>query len=54
MLRILTDTHTIFWALSSPERLSAKAKKALDEADEVIVSSVNLFELILKKGRPSG
>jgi PIN domain nuclease of toxin-antitoxin system len=52
-LRILTDTHTIFWALSNPERLSKKATKALSDAAEINVSVVNLWELILKKVMPN-
>jgi PIN domain nuclease of toxin-antitoxin system len=51
-LRILTDTHTIFWALSKPQFLSVDAVKALTDADEVLVSVVNLWEMVLKKNKP--
>lgn len=46
-MKVLTDTHTLVWALSDPGWLSKKARKVLTEA-EVMVSVVNLWELILK------
>jgi PIN domain nuclease of toxin-antitoxin system len=50
-LKVLTDTHTLVWALSDPGRLSAKARKALAES-EVTASVVNLWELCLKAEKP--
>jgi PIN domain nuclease of toxin-antitoxin system len=38
------------WALSTPELLSKSAKRALNNGD-ILVSVVNLWELILKKER---
>lgn len=46
-MKVLTDTHTLVWALSSPELLSKPAKQALSNA-EFTVSVVNLWELVLK------
>jgi PIN domain nuclease of toxin-antitoxin system len=46
-LRVLTDTHTLVWALSTPDALSAAARKTLTES-EVTASDVNLWELVLK------
>ena len=48
--KVLTDTHTLVWALSTPEMLSSKARKALVEY-EVCASVVNLWELVLKMHR---
>ena len=50
-MKVLADTHTLVWALSSPETLSARARKLLEES-EVIVSVASLWELLLKKDRP--
>jgi PIN domain nuclease of toxin-antitoxin system len=47
---VLTDTHTLVWALSAPALLSSTAKKVLAKAD-VMASAVNLWELVLKMHR---
>jgi PIN domain nuclease of toxin-antitoxin system len=48
---ILTDTHTLVWALSDPEVLGPQARAAL--ADSPFTASVaNLWELVLKAGKP--
>jgi len=49
-LKALLDTHTLVWALSEPERLSAKARRTLSTA-EVSASVASLWELILKAGK---
>lgn len=46
-MRVLTDTHTLVWALSDPDRLGSDARRVLTEA-EVTASVANLWELILK------
>ena len=49
-MKVLTDTHTLVWALSSDPALSAKARRAM--ADGMVIASVaNLWELILKRGK---
>lgn len=49
-MKLLTDTHTLVWALSNPEFLGGQARAAL--ADTPFTASVaNLWELILKKGK---
>ncbi len=46
-VRVLTDTHTLVWALSKPEELGAGAREAL--ANSPFTASVaNLWELTLK------
>jgi len=46
-MRVLTDTHSLVWALCDPDLLSKKARKVLSEA-EVTASVANLWELLLK------
>jgi len=49
-VRVLTDTHTLVWALSNDEALSPKARQTLTES-EVLASVANLWELLLKHGK---
>ncbi len=49
-MKLLTDTHTLVWALSNSEALGAKAREVLS-TEPVTVSVVNLWELVLKSGR---
>jgi PIN domain nuclease of toxin-antitoxin system len=44
------DTHTLVWALSSPEALGGEARAALAESP-FTASVANFWELILKKGK---
>ena len=50
-MKLLTDTHTLVWALPNSEALGTKAREALS-TEPVTVSVVNLWELVLKSGRP--
>ena len=48
-MRVLLDTHTVFWALRRPSQLSAGARHLLDDgATEVVVSAVTPWELSIK------
>ena len=49
-MKILTDTHTLVWALSSPEALGVGAGAALAESP-FTASVANFWELILKRGK---
>ena len=49
-MKVLTDTHTLVWALSTPEALGPKARAALEEWP-FTASVANLWELILKRGK---
>lgn len=50
-MRVLTDTHTLVWALSRPEELGTGAREAL--ATSAFTASVaNLWELVLKARKP--
>jgi PIN domain nuclease of toxin-antitoxin system len=46
-LRILLDTHLLLWALAAPSKLSAAARKQIEDA-EVYVSAASLWEISIK------
>jgi PIN domain nuclease of toxin-antitoxin system len=50
-VKILTDTHTLVWALSAPAALGAGARAALAESP-FTASVANFWELILKSRKP--
>jgi PIN domain nuclease of toxin-antitoxin system len=50
-VKVLTDTHTLVWALSAPEALGAQARTALGEWP-FTASVANLWELVLKSRKP--
>ena len=45
---MLLDTHTLIWAMLSPDMLSEKAQSALISTSERCVSAVSLYEITLK------
>jgi len=48
-VRLLLDTHPFLWAIASPERLSARAKREVeDDANEVLVSAASAWEIAIK------
>jgi PIN domain nuclease of toxin-antitoxin system len=46
-VKVLTNTHTLVWALSNPEALGAEARAALARSP-FTASVANLWELVLK------
>ncbi len=42
---VLLDTHVVHWWSAEPARVSGRARKALDEADELVVAAISWFEL---------
>ena len=50
-MKVLTDTHTLVWALEDPEALGAGARAALAESP-FTASAANLWELVLKARKP--
>jgi len=42
---ILLDTHVVHWWSAEPKRVSASARKALEEADEHVVAAISWYEL---------
>ena len=46
---LLLDTHSFLWAAMAPEKLSAKARKAVaDPGNEVNLSTISFWEISLK------
>ncbi|MGC6372033.1 type II toxin-antitoxin system VapC family toxin [Pseudomonas sp. K2I15] len=49
-MRVLLDTHILLWALSDDPKLSAKARKLIENAAEIYVSAATFWELAIKVG----
>lgn len=45
MSAVLLDTHVVQWWSAEPERVSAAARKALEEADELAIAAISWYEL---------
>lgn len=54
---IVLDTHTLIWWVDSPQKLSKRAKKTIEDhklkEKSILVSSISTFEiyLLIKKGK---
>ncbi len=46
-MRVLLDTHLLLWALSSPARLSKRARQRIDSS-EVYASAASIWEISIK------
>jgi PIN domain nuclease of toxin-antitoxin system len=46
-MRVLLDTHLLLWALSSPEKLSNRARQRIDSS-EVYASAASIWEVSIK------
>lgn len=49
-MRVLLDTHILLWALSDDPKLSARARKLIENAAEIYVSAATFWELAIKVG----
>ena len=48
-MRYLLDTHTLLWSIGQSHRLSTAARDLIrDRANEIVVSTVSLWEISLK------
>ena len=48
-MKLLLDTHLLLWAAGAPERLSAAARKQLnDPNNELMFSAASLWEIAIK------
>lgn len=45
MSTVLLDSHVVHWWAAEPKRVSAAARKAISDADELAVSDISWFEL---------
>lgn len=53
---IVLDTHVLVWWVSTPEKLSKKSRKVIEQElkkGEILISSISIWEiyLLVKKGR---
>ena len=48
-MKLLLDTHLLLWAAGQPEKLSAAARKLLDDQhNELLFSAASLWEIAIK------
>ncbi|MDX5985866.1 type II toxin-antitoxin system VapC family toxin [Sphingomonas echinoides] len=47
-MRLLLDTHIALWAIGDPARLAPSAVRAIEQADDVAVSAVAIWEIAIK------
>ena len=48
-MNFLIDTHTFLWSILEPDRLGAKARNILQEADQrIFISVISFWEISLK------
>ncbi len=51
-MKLLLDTHAVYWFLTGHERLSARARKAIADPDNgALVSAASAYEIALKARR---
>lgn len=41
----LLDTHVVHWWSAEPKRVSARARKTLEGADELVIAAISWYEL---------
>jgi len=41
----LLDTHVVHWWSAEPKRVSARARKKLESADELVIAAISWYEL---------
>ena len=50
-MKLLLDTQLLLWAAGEPRRLSARARKLLQDPDnELLFSAASLWEIAIKRG----
>lgn len=50
-MKVLLDTQLLLWAAGEPRRLSARARKLLQDPDnELLFSAASLWEIAIKRG----
>ncbi len=50
-MKLLLDTQLLLWAAAQPERLSARARRQLNNPEnELLFSAVSLWEITIKSG----
>ena len=50
-MKLLLDTHVLLWAAGHPDRLSAEARRLIeDRENEILFSAASLWEVAIKRG----
>ncbi|WP_299911677.1 type II toxin-antitoxin system VapC family toxin [uncultured Paracoccus sp.] len=49
-MRLLLDTHILLWAMLDDPRLTRAARRAIAEAEAVLVSAASVWEVAIKSG----
>ena len=50
-MKLLLDTHLLLWAAGASDRLSARAKRQInDKRNELLFSAVSMWEIAIKSG----
>ena len=47
-MKLLLDTHILLWVMRDADELTARARDLIDDADEVYVSTISLWEAAIK------
>lgn len=47
-MRLLLDTHIFCWSFYEPQRISRGTRELMNQAEEVFVSSVSIWEIAIK------
>jgi PIN domain nuclease of toxin-antitoxin system len=47
-MRLLLDTHLIYWSYYESHRVPVQARRLMDEAERVFVSSASVWEIAIK------
>ncbi|WP_322082706.1 type II toxin-antitoxin system VapC family toxin [Burkholderia sp. BCC1972] len=50
-MRLLFDAHIFLWMVANNPRLSVRARRLIDSADEVFISSASIWEVAIKAGK---
>lgn len=45
MSAVVLDSHAVHWWSAEPDRISRPARKAITEADELVIADISWFEL---------
>ncbi|MDP9266109.1 MAG: type II toxin-antitoxin system VapC family toxin [Chloroflexota bacterium] len=50
-MRLLLDTHAFLWSIGAPDRLSDRARRAIEDgANDVFLSAASAWEIAIKAG----
>ncbi|AOJ22992.1 type II toxin-antitoxin system VapC family toxin [Burkholderia cenocepacia] len=50
-MRLLFDTHIFLWMVANNPKLSVRARRLIDSADEVFISSASIWEVAIKASK---